>query len=265
MVVRVAHWLCRRGQRPLKTVRGPRLLCLVNHYFGPSRGFSGKSTSQNPKTRRGYVEQVIASLRTLGDVDLRVCGVPGYHLLPLDVRFHLADPRMLIFETVSMMATLSEDFDYFVNIEDDVLLDAETFERVRAFDGESSVNECLHPNRMEYRPDRSYCVDLEAMPGWTPRTRTFAGHTLRVALNPHSGLSVLSRAKLRYAIERVDLQRREQILGGHMASAYANLHGPFAMFRVTDPLDAHKVTHLDWWNDPTVLPADPGSGGAARA
>ena len=172
--------------------------------------------------------------------------------MPIDIEFRLSDPRLLVYESLAMMARFSSEFDYFVNIEDDILLEREAFERITTFDAESLVNECLHPNRMEDRHDGSYCVDLEAMPGWTFHTRTVAGHQLRVALNPHSGLCVLSRAKLRYAMERVDLRRREQIVGGYMASAYANLHGPFAMFRVTDPLGAHKVTHLDWWKNPVA-------------
>ncbi len=90
-------------------------------------------------------------------------------------------------------------------------------------------------------------MDLRALPGWTLQERRFAGHQLRTALNPHSALLVLSRAKLTYALRHIDLAFRGPVVGGPMASAYAHFHKPFTLWRCSDDLRYHSVVHLDDW------------------
>jgi hypothetical protein len=202
----------------------PRVLCYVNHFYGSSPGFWGKSTSQTREVRRAAVLRTLAALQALeADVTIRVCGVPGQALVPLDVEFQLEDPRLLIYESLARMCGEREGFDYFINIEDDIEVPRATFRNVLDFDREAMVNECLHPNRLEHE----VCVDLRALPGWTLQERRFASHQLRPALNPHSALLVLSRAKLEYALRHVDLGFRGHVVGGPMASAYAHFHKPF--------------------------------------
>ena len=54
-----------------------------------------------------------------------------------------------------------DQYDYFLNIEDDILLKANVVEFVVAFNRLSQVNEVFLPNRMECNADgSSYCVDL---------------------------------------------------------------------------------------------------------
>jgi hypothetical protein len=52
---------------------------------------------------------------------------------------------------------------------------------------------------------------------------------------------------MRYAAARVDLASRDLIIGGYMASAYANLHSSFLVWRARSDLLAHHVVHLDNW------------------
>lgn len=235
--------------RPLRAL--PRVLCYVNHFYGSSPGFGGKSTSQTREVRRAAVMRTLAALRALeAEVTIRVCGVAGQALVPLDVEFQLEDPRLLVYESLVRMCGEREGFDYFINIEDDIEVPRATFRNVLDFDREAMVNECLHPNRLEHE----VCVDLQALPGWTLQERRFASHQLRPALNPHSALLLLSRAKLEYALRHVDLGFRGHVVGGPMASAYAHFHKPFTLWRCADDPKFHSVVHLDDWLGPVPPP-----------
>jgi hypothetical protein len=132
------------------------------------------------------------------------------------------------------------------------------FESVFEFNRVSQANEVLLPNRMEFDTDgTAYCVDLIAVPGWNGLTRTYRGISLDIAKNPNSGLLLLSREQMRYAEARVDLGNRTRIIGGPMASAYANVHTPFLLWRAKSNQMAHHVVHLDRWRHSPPLGTGP--------
>jgi hypothetical protein len=197
------------------------------------------------------VEQCAAALRALpgADVDLRVCGIRKKALLPLDVDYaHLDDPTQLVYESLYDMATRVDEYDYFINIEDDIVVPASAWTNIIEFDRTSLVNEILHPNRMEV--DESgfrYCVDLYGNPVWTHQVKTFGGQRIRVALTPHSGLLIMSRAKLQHALATIDTTFRGIVFARGMESALAHFHAPFALYRTCDDLEFHHVDHLDRW------------------
>jgi hypothetical protein len=224
-----------------------RVLAYVNHFFGEATPFRGKSTTQLPAERQRIVEQICQSLRQLpAKVDVRLCGDGRHHLLYPEIVFpRLLDPRHLVFASIEHQLQQADGYDYIINVEDDVQVPVATWQAIRAFDAENPVDRCLLPNRLEGTAESSYCVDLKAMAGWTDDNLTFQGRTLRVAINPHSGIAILSREKVQYARERVDLTRRDVLVGGHMASAYANLHSAFKLYRPFDDLRFAHVTHLD--------------------
>lgn len=230
----------------------PRVLCYVNHFYGPSAGFAGKSTSQTPQARKAIVERCLASVReAIPQAEIRVCGVPGRSLIPVDVPFAgLEDPRQLVYASLNRMADEVDRYDWFINLEDDIELRPQAWKNAQEFEPGSLPNECLLPNRLELREGRALCVDLLAMPGWTTQQQTFKDRTFRVALNPHSALLMLSRAKLRYALRHVDRSYRGPVIGGLMASAYAHFHRPLSLYRCFDDPEFHSVVHLDHWAGP---------------
>lgn len=234
-----------------------RILAYVNHYFGTGTSFRGKSTTQDQAERRRIVAETCAALRALpGDVDLEVCGVAGAHLVPIRRDFTgLVDPRLLVYASIEEQMNRADAYDYVINIEDDIYLPRPTFEAIVRFDAAAPIDTCLLPNRLEEGEHGSFCVDVKALPGWTDVERSFEGKALRVANNPHSGLSILSREKVRFARERMDLKRRDVIIGGLMASAYANLHAPFKMYRSYEDLQFAHVVHLDPWQALPPAPA----------
>ncbi len=227
-----------------------KVLCYVNHFYGQSEFFEGKSSTQDAAVRRQKVAQCIDQLRNVGDIEIKICGIPSKSLLPPDIDLsHVKhNPTLLIYESLNHMVQYQDEYDYFINIEDDVLLPRETFLNVVTFDRESLVNEVLLPNRLEISDDgEKYCVDLLAMGTWTFQCKQYQGHALRVALNPHSGLLILSRQKFKYALSQIDTTFRGLILSAAMESAFAHFHSPFALYRSFDDLDFHYVVHLDNW------------------
>jgi hypothetical protein len=219
-----------------------KVLCHVNHFFGRSRDFVGGSTRGADEQRREIVGQCLAALRDLGDadVDLRVCGIGD---------------NALVYESLYDMASQVEGYDYFINVEDDILLPGETWANLLEFDGGSLVNEILHPNRLEVDDTGfRYCVDLYGNPAWTHQTKTFKGRKLRVAVTPHSGILIMSRDKLRYALSEIDASFRGIIFAKGMESALAHFHSPFSLYRAYNDLEFHHVLHLDRWkHSPRVV------------
>lgn len=242
---------------PSRLKRRPRVLCYVVHYYrtsdayhGTSRAYVGRSTNSAAEQRRAVVTQVIDALRALpGRVDVKVCGVPEAALVPIDIDLSaVREPQHFSFEAIEHMVRSRAGYDWFVCVEDDVLISSGVFDRMRRFERDAELNEVLLPNRLEESaPGRTYCVDLLAHPGWRGDRREYEGLRLDIATNPHSGLISLSRRQLDYAITRVDLTRRDVTVGGYLTSALANLHEPFLLWRTRDDLDAHHVRHLDTW------------------
>jgi hypothetical protein len=234
-----------------------RTLCYVNHYFGAAVDFEGKSTnSRHAATRKAVVERCIASLKSIPGVDVYVCGIKGRSVVPIDLDFSgiAKNPRLLIYESLAHMAGHLDEYDYFINIEDDILVSADTLANVIAFDQSSLVNEVLHPNRVETdERGETFCVDTRSMPGWGHQRRTYAGHELRVARNPHSAVVILSREKFKYAMQFIDTSYRERFLVWELDSAFAYYNSPFALLRPYDDLSFHSITHLDRWVRPRTL------------
>lgn len=230
-----------------------RVLAYVNHFYGRATPFRGKSATQEPAPRRRVVESVCRALQGLpAETSIRVCGDGRHHLVSPDIVFpDLPDPRHLVHASIEHQLQQLAQYDYLINVEDDVLLPPETWQAVLAFDAQQPLDRCLLPNRLEEGEHGLFCVDLKAWPGWTERSLPFQGHELRVALNPHSGISILSSRKALYARGRIDLTPRRRMAGDLMASALAALHAPFALYRpYDDPTFAH-VRHLDAWQPRT--------------
>lgn len=231
-----------------------KVLAYVNHYYGPSLDFVGKSQTSPPRVRGGCLVETIQALRALG-ARVQVCGIAHHALMLLDEKFSPADPRLLVYESLARMASHVDEYDYFVNVEDDIAIPLATFERVLAFDRSLvfAPGEILHPNRLEKREGgERVCVDLEVeplAPVWNldAPTLDFAGHRFRPALNPHSGLLIFSQAKLRRAMKLVDPAFRGHVTGELMPSAFAHWHRPFTLYRSFDDVAFHAVEHLDNW------------------
>lgn len=227
-------------------------LCLFVHYFNPQGPFGGRSKHQDPQVRRAIVERALFSLRALREFDVRVCGHGGQSLVPLDFDLcdRTANPQFLVFEALQMLQEFRESYDYFLVVEDDILLSADVWRNVLSFDAHyaeaSSQRWIFHPNRIEYRRDQTpFCIDLAVVRRRIGEPIRFEGRELQEHENPHSGLLLVNRAKLNIIAQDVDPSFRGSVIGGPMASAFAHYHKPFRLFRCIDGLDFHTIHHLD--------------------
>ncbi len=225
-----------------------KILVYFNHYYNPKAEFPGKSSKQLREVRREIVQKCLDSLRSIPNTHVFVCGIRDHALVPIDIDFsHLENPAHIVYASIEKMFKETENYAYFINIEDDILMDKKIIENISDFDiHNENVRDLWHPNRLEREDGNVYCPDFIAKPGWIGRIKKFNGSNLRIGINPHSGIMILSRAKMRFAHEKVNLQNREIIIGYYMASAYANVNAPFNLYRSLD-LEEHAVYHLDQW------------------
>lgn len=227
-----------------------KVLCCVNHFYGHNPQFIGKSSTQAAEVRKQIIEKCLLQLQEIESMDIKICGIEGYSLLPIDINFPdiKNTPTLLIYESINYMVQYLDQYDYFINIEDDILLPKETFVNITQFDKVSLVNEILHPNRLEVdAKGNNYCVDLSAFGYWSFQRKFFLNKELRVNINPHSGIMILSQAKFRYAISNIDLSFRGIILAKEMESAFAHFHSPFSLYRPFENIGFHYIMHLDKW------------------
>jgi len=226
----------------------PKVLCYLNHYYNANGVFNGKSTGHDSEKRSNIVNKALDALNMLENATVKVCGIDGYSLVGLDITFnHLKDSRMLIFASLVEMANHIDEFDYFLNIEDDILVTNDVLNNIYEFDKVSSLNEILLPNRLEQNGNEIYCVDTKAFPGWINTEKIFNDRLIKVAINPHSGILILSKEKFNYAISNVELTSLSKSIGGIMASSYAHFHKPFSLYRSRVDIMFHFVTHMDKW------------------
>lgn len=229
-----------------------RCLCLFVHYFNPQGSFGGRSKYQDPLIRQRIVERALFSLRALREFDVRVCGHGGHSLVPLDFDLceRTANSQFLVFEVLQMLQVFREFYDYFLVLEDDILLSADVWRNVLAFDAQyaeaSKQRWIFHPNRIEYRQDQTpFCIDLAVVRRCIGEPILFEGLQLQEHENPHSGMLLVNRAKLDIINQEVDPGFRGSVVGGPMASAFAHYHKPFNLFRVNKRYDYHTIQHLD--------------------
>jgi hypothetical protein len=226
----------------------PKILCYLNHYYNTNGVFNGKSTGCDPEKRSIIVKKALDALNILDNATVKVCGIEGFSLVDLDITFnHLKDSRMLIFASLVEMANHIGEYDYFLNIEDDILVTNDVLNNIYEFDKVSSLNEILLPNRLEQKENKIYCVDTMVFPGWINTEKIFNDKLIKVAINPHSGILILSKEKFHYAISNVELTSLSKSIGGIMASSYAHFHKPFSLYRSRDDIMFHFVTHMDMW------------------
>ncbi|PJZ58178.1 hypothetical protein [Leptospira barantonii] len=241
-----------------------KILVFINHFYGKNPYFVGRSSQISEKNederkkkaerRLAHIKATVDSLNTLGKkVEIKFCGYQGKSLVKLDFDFEkeIDKPTDIMYASLSKMGEFANRYDYFINIEDDILLSKETFDRIVSFDKNSNINEILHPNRMELDDHGNlFCIDLKCVPGWTYTQREFGGKVFRQAVNPHSGLAIFSKEKLKYALKNSDLKSKTIVLSKGMESAYASVHSSFILWRAYDDIGFHSVFHQDKWVQP---------------
>ena len=244
-----------------------KVLCLFVHYFDKASGFEGKSKYQLEEVRKEIVTRALGALRSIRDVDVVVCGYKKLSLVGVDKDLSAStnEPQHMIYEALGQLAQFRSEYDYFMVIEDDILVGPDMFNNVYGFDRQFGIDQIMLPNRVEIRGDTVYCVDTTIITGVTGDAIEFNRRILAVHNNPHSGLLLVNRDKLDYLVGQVDASYRGKFIGGYMASAFAHYHRPFRLYRVADGYDFHTVLHMDKYVVPKQSLAQRSKAVVARA
>lgn len=231
--------------------KNKQILCCVCHFYGENNFFNGKSTFQIPQERKQIIEKCISQLKSFENINVKICGIEGFNLVDIDLNFeHIRhNPTLIMYEALNYLANHVEEYDYFICVEDDILVPKETLWNIFKFDQTSLVNEILLPNRLEQDESGTtyYCIDTTAISLWSYQFRRHENREIRVAHNPHSGILVMSKSKLFYALENIDTNYRGVFLGKAMESAFAYFHSAFSLYRAYQDVSFHIVYHMDKW------------------
>ena len=226
-----------------------KTLCFVNHYYNPERkiGFKGGSTTKNPE-REKIVPRVIESLKNIPGCEVKVCGIKGFTVpgVSIDIDFPGENPHHIPYESLNLMNKYVNDYDYFINVEDDILVTEDVLQNVVQFDNlfKDDIRKVFLPNRVEKGDKKVHFVDWRN--SWLKNPLImFENLPLKVASNHHSGILILSTKKYQYAYSKLDPKFRQVWWGGPMASAFAYFHIPFELYRNSMFTLFHSVEHLD--------------------
>jgi hypothetical protein len=229
-----------------------KILCFVNHYYGQTYSFSGgssSSTEDKAEKRKSYVLNTINQLKqNKYDIEVCVCGISSNSLINIDQKFdHIIDkPIQLIYESLNFFIKYLNNYDYFLNIEDDLIVPEDSLERLLYLDKEIHKSTVIIPNRMEHDlSGKEFCVDMYAIPHWRNRSLQIDNKIYKEAENPHSGFLFLSKEKLALSFSSIDLNFRGITIGKELESAFAHFHSPFTLYRPFNPLDSIKIIHQD--------------------
>lgn len=224
-----------------------KIAIFIIHYYNKDGIFKGKSTRGNPAIRKMSAERTIEAARNVKGADVFVCGFPGSSLVDIDIDASKinSDPRLISYETLASLRKYSGLYDYFAVVEDDILINGDTFGNIIHFDRHHDARAIFLPNRIEVKGNIIACVDTDLNPNKTDKQLTYRGRTLRVYENPNSSIFIVNAEKLEIIKAEVDHSFRGLVVGGPMASAMAHFHKPFDLYRVDDGLDFHTVQHLD--------------------
>ncbi len=233
----------------------PKALILVPHYFKGVAGTEvpfGSSDIGNKGIRKSQVESCQRALNESFqalkiEYQIIKLGIKGSSLIDLDLEVETENPRFLPWIAMDHANRLSPDFDLIMVIEDDIQLNEITLEAIITFNSQDEPDSILIANRVEQLLEGQFCTDLVAMPGWKSPPITLSCKPYREPINIHSGLLLLTSEKFRMAYKERPFHEPTKIIGDYMASAFANMHAYFRVFRALPTRSEVTVLHLDSW------------------
>jgi hypothetical protein len=133
------------------------------------------------------------------------------------------DPLYVGFRVQDELVDSVDQFDWFVFIEDDILINDSCFlDKIAAFHQHSTVQDVLLPNRYEFLDGTKRYIDLtiESEMAWN-RLSAFKLGDIKFAecINPHSGMYCLSQAQIKYWARSKRTWKNQIVMVGPLESA----------------------------------------------
>lgn len=233
----------------------PKALVLVPHFFNKEAGSTilfGSSDTENESKRKSQVENCQNAIhQSFQELDFEYTvlkvGIKGFSLLGLDLEIETKNPRFLPWAAMDHANELCVNYDFVIIIEDDIQINTVTLSELISFNSQANSDSILIPNRVEMIMEQQFCTDLIAMPGWKMSSISLNGKNYREPINIHSGVLLLTSEKFRKAYENRPFKEPTKIIGDYMASAFANMHANFKIYRALPTSNQVTVLHLDSW------------------
>ncbi len=199
----------RRFPAPVREPSAPRVLVVVTHVADRSRR-RDVSVERLERTLDGLLQSLDHAR-----VELVLNTLPGRHIaeaLPEHQRCRLTvrersgvEPMFVGFEAQAEFARRVDDVDWFIYIEDDLVLgESLLLEKLEYFNNGAPAEALLLPHRYEFSQGRKIYIDLRSKrtPGERRTTNALtlveiAGWKFAEFENPHCGFYCLSQAQLR--------------------------------------------------------------------
>jgi hypothetical protein len=233
-----------------------KILVVVPHYFkgiSSNDAIYGSEDFENIESRKSIVSSCYEALKLSFnklDLDLQIftIGNKDSSLLNLDIEASAENPRFIPWLAFDMAYQIANKFDYILVIEDDISVGENTIQDLISFNSDENTSDyILIPNRIEIVEGNQFCIDMIAMPGWKSPTINIQGKPFREPINIHSGILLLSTSKFKAAYEARPFKDPTIIIGGYMASAFANMHAYFRILRSLPTSTQTPVFHSDSW------------------
>ncbi|MBF2028608.1 MAG: hypothetical protein IGS48_17895 [Oscillatoriales cyanobacterium C42_A2020_001] len=211
----------------------PRVMVAIAHITTPEESANRQFGAQKIERLRHTIDGLLTSLAHC-DVQIVICTVPQRHItrfLPdyqqASLVLHEAidcDPMYIGFVAQDQLATQVTQHDWFVFIEDDIVLSdsfflekIEQFNRVYGHD-----NALLFPNRYEMSQGKKSYIDLtiDRDLAWDRLSRFAIGNVkFAECTNPHAGIYCLSQAQMRRWIASGRSWKNRPLMVGPLESA----------------------------------------------
>jgi hypothetical protein len=271
-----------------------RALVVLAHYFSAEAKPRHSSVDESRReNRRKAVETVIQGYRGLFgtssklrfadrsldilpgsvDLDIRVLTVPGCSLVTPEFRKAHGvwetsampdNPRMLGFSAYHIFAKLSDQYDWFIFSEDDLLVrDPLFFDKLAWFNATFGDRRVLSPNRLEWNPAakrlKTYVDGDLSRETFTRLTRGLPDEDVLVgrpllreqrfarARNPHSGFYAITKAQLAHWMAQPHwLDYDTSFVTPLESAATLGLTKTFGVYKPADDAPSFlEVEHLD--------------------
>jgi hypothetical protein len=217
--------------------RKPKILCLVPHYFGPAIFFGGSTDPQNLRRKavvqraRKQLQRIVRSVGVGGT--LVYCGFKCRALVPvdLDLSDRINDPRALCYVLFDIADSLLADHTHLLVVEDDIWVPHATIKNLLALEPLLPADCLLLPNWIEWILGVPVCVDTYVNPGWTGKYSQIKGKNFFEDKIGHSGFLFMPVETFRRAYRGRRFLDHQQFFGDMMASAFANIHFSFKLYR----------------------------------
>ena len=183
--------------------------------------------------------------------------LPEYLREKVDVTYSTQpDPMFIGFDAFEQFKAHAEDFDYFMFMEDDILLSDSWFlEKIKQFNQSSpSPNYVLLPHRFEYFKGVKYYLDQMAVTGEQSKRYTYTEQLnftvdhvqFCIYENPHAGFYCLNRTQLSQWISSGNRWKNKAVAFGPLESAATFcLFENFKLFKPhPDDMDYFLIQHF---------------------